>query len=118
MISKLDKEAIKVFLVTAKKEILKGHHQFINRTLIKNGEKINSKQALLNIGIIKSKDIWNYILELNIQDCIKVDMDYDSKRDNNTEIYVFKKVINNKMVYIKLTIRMKGLICISFHESY
>ena len=55
--------------------------------------------------------------ELNKYDCIKIDRDYDMLRDRNSEIFVFKKYINNILVYIKLTINERGVICISFHKS-
>ena len=45
-------------------------------------------------------------------------MDHDRWRDYNSEMYKFIKKINGKDVYIKLTINRKGLLCLSFHESY
>lgn len=78
----------------------------------------NAKQLLINIGIMKINQIWEHILTLNVSDCVKVDFDYEKRRDTNSEIFVFKKMINNKNVYIKLTMNEKGIICISFHESY
>lgn len=57
-------------------------------------------------------------MKLDIKDCVKVDRDRDYRRDMNSEVYIFKKIINNKMVYIKLTMNDKGIVCISFHESY
>lgn len=118
MNSTLDKKTIELFLKISKKEIKKGNCHFINRNLNINGKKINSKQALLDIGIMKKETLWNYILELEESDCVKIDFDYNKKMDNNTEIYVFKKLINKKEIYIKLTMRQSGVICISFHESY
>ena len=81
-------------------------------------KKISAKQALIDIGIMKVQDIWNYILELEADDCIKVDRDHDYSRDMNSEVYIFRKKINSKIVYIKLTMNDRGIICISFHESY
>ena len=118
MVSALDKEAIKIFLKVCQREIKKGNCHFVNRVLEINGKKINSKQALLNIGIMKKETIWKYILELKETDCIKIDFDYNKKRDYNSEIYVFQKWINKKEIYIKLTMRQSGIICISFHENY
>lgn len=118
MTTALDIEATRIFLKMCKREISKGNCHLVNRTININGKIINSKQALLNLGIMKKEQIWNYILELKVEDCIKVDIDYNKKMDNNTEIYVFKKIINKKEVYIKLTMRTSGVICISFHESY
>lgn len=114
----LDKQTVRIFLRICHKEILKGNCHFINRNLNINGRIINSKQALLDIGILKKETIWEHILSLTENECIKIDFDYDKKRDSNTEIYVFKKIINRKDVYIKLTMRESGVICISFHESY
>lgn len=118
MLSTLDKTAIKAFLAICKKEMKQGNCYFVNRTLIVNGKRITSKQALLDLGIMKKEQIWNYVLELKVTDCIKVDFDNNPKMDMNSEIYVFKKIINKKTAYIKLTMRTKGIICISFHESY
>ena len=67
---------------------------------------------------MKEKDIWKHIQSLEVNECVKIDRDYDMSRDMNSEIYVFKKIINTKMVYIKLTINNQGIVCISFHESY
>lgn len=63
-------------------------------------------------------EIWNHILELKERDCVKIDHDRDYSFDMNSEIYVFKKIINERIVYIKLTMNDKGIICLSFHESY
>lgn len=118
MLTVLDKDAIKTFLLICKKEIPKGHCLFINRKL-KIGNKImSSRQALLDIGITKEKQLWDIVLELKEDECVKIDFDYNPRMDMNSEIFVFKKVINKKMVYIKLTMRRNGIICISFHESY
>lgn len=118
MISTLDKSAIQIFLKTCKKEISKGNCHFVNRNLNIDGKIINSKQALINLGIMKQEQIWQFILELKVTDCIKVDFDNNPKMDMNSEVYIFKKKINGKIVYIKLTIRKQGIVCISFHESY
>lgn len=118
MMSTLDSSAISTFLKVAKKEIKKGNCHFINRTLTINGIKINSKQALLSLGIMNKKQIWEHILELQEKDCIKVDFERDKTKDMNSEIFIFKKKIKNKIAYIKLTMRKEGIICISFHESY
>lgn len=118
MLSTLDKETVRIFLKLCQKEISKGNCYFINRTLNKNGRKISSKQALLDIGIMKKEQIWRHIFELKETDCIEISFDYDKNRDTNSEIYIFIKKINNKDIYIKLTMRESGVICISFHESY
>ena len=67
---------------------------------------------------MKVQEIWKHILDLEVNDCIKVDCDHDSSRDMNSEVYIFRKMINSKIVYIKLTMNDRGIICISFHESY
>ena len=73
---------------------------------------------MIDIGIMKEKDIWKHILALDVNNCVKIERDRDYSRDMNSEVYVFLKRINGKMVYIKLTINERGIICISFHESY
>ena len=118
MLSTLDKSATESFLKICKREIPKGHCHFINRNLNINGRKVSSKQALLDLGIIKIAQIWDYILKLTVEDCIKVEADYDSKRDTNSEMYIFKINIESNKVYIKLTLRENGIICLSFHQDY
>lgn len=119
MLNVLDKEAIRTFLNICKKEIQKRNCYFVGyRKININGKIISAKQALINIGIMQEKDIWKHILTLEPSDCIKVGWDKDRKRDFNSETYIFKKIINKKLIYIKLTINDKGVICISFHESY
>lgn len=118
-LSKLDEFAVNAFLITSKKLIHENKKLFIwYRELNINGKILTAKQALYEIGIIHEKEIWNYILELNSTDLIKIEMDRDSHRDYNSEIFVFIKKINSKDIYIKLTINRKGLLCLSFHESY
>lgn len=118
MLSTLDLNAVNIFLKTCKKEIDKKNCCFIGyRKISINGKIISAKQALIDIGIMKEKDIWNHVKNLKTNNCIKVDRDRDYKKDLNSEIYIFKKIINRKIVYIKLTINDKGVICISFHES-
>ena len=119
MLSTLDIDAINTFLKICKKEIKNKNCHFVGyRAININGKKISAKQALIDIGIMKYQDIWKYILDLEVNDCIKVDRDRDYSRDMNSEVYIFRKMINSKIVYIKLTINDRGLICISFHESY
>lgn len=67
---------------------------------------------------MKIDDIWKYVYTLDKYNCVKIDYDRDLTRDMNSEIYIFKKIINKKIVYIKLTLNNHGVICISFHESY
>ena len=118
-LSKIDEFAVNAFLNTSKKLIHKNKKQFIwYRELKINGKILTAKQALYDIGIFHEKELWNYILELNPTELIKIEMDRDSHRDYNSEMFVFIKKINHKDVYIKLTINRKGLLCLSFHESY
>ena len=118
-LSKLDEFAVNAFLITSKKLIHENKKMFIwYRELNINGKILTAKQALYEIGIFHEKEIWNYILELNSADLIKIEMDRDIHRDYNSEIFVFIKEINGKDIYIKLTINRKGLLCLSFHESY
>ena len=118
-LSKLDEFAVNSFLITAKKLIHEDKKQFVwYRELNINGKILTAKQALYDIGIFHEKELWNYILELNPTELIKIDMDRDSHRDYNSEMFIFIKKINHNDVYIKLTINRKGLLCLSFHESY
>lgn len=119
MLSTLDIDAVNTFLKICKREIQKRNCYFAGyRTININGKKISAKQALIDIGIMKVQDIWKHILDLEVNDCIKVDRDRDYSRDMNSEVYIFRKMINSKIVYIKLTMNDRGIICISFHESY
>ena len=118
MLSVLDLSAVKSFLSLCQREIPKGNRRFISRILTINGKKITSKQALLNLGITNELEMWKYVLKLIPSECVKVDFDYNPRMDMNSEIFVFKKEINNKIVYIKLTLRIDNIICLSFHESH
>lgn len=119
MLNTLDLDTVTSFLKTCKNEIKKRNCYFVGYRKINIGGKvISAKQALIDIGIMKEKEIWQHIQELESKDCIKIDRDKDHSRDMNSEVYVFKKIINSKIVYIKLTINDRGVICISFHESY
>ena len=118
MLNTLDLDTVKTFLRTCKSEINKRNCYFIGyRKININGKIISAKQALIDIGIMKEKDIWNHILSLETEDCVKIDRDRDYSRDMNSEVYILKKNINQKIVYIKLTMNSRGIICISFHES-
>lgn len=116
MLSALDLSAVTTFLKMANREIEKKNVHFIGYRDIKyNNKVINAKQALLDIGIIKVEEIWKYVMELKPSECFRISRDRDYTRDYNTEMFEFKKVINKKIVYIKLTINNKGLLCLSFH---
>ncbi len=119
MLNTLNIDTVSTFLKICKKEIKKKNCYFVGyRTININGKKVSAKQALIDIGIMKLQDIWKHIINLDAKDCIKIDRDRDISRDMNSEVYVFKKIINSKFVYIKLTMNDRGIICISFHESY
>lgn len=116
MLGSLDLAVVNLFLITARREIDKNNAYFVYYRNVKSGNKVvNARQALLDIGIIKISEIWNYIKELQPSDCFRINRDRDFSKDFNAEIYEFKKIINRKNVYIKLTINDKGLLCISFH---
>ena len=116
MLGSLDLAVVNLFLITARREIDKNNAYFVYYRNVKSGNKVvNARQALLDIGIIKISEIWNYIKELQPSDCFRISRDRDFSKDFNAEIYEFKKIINRKNVYIKLSINDKGLLCISFH---
>ena len=116
MLSVLDSNTVSVFLKMARKEIDNNNVYFVGyRTVESNGRIINAKQALLDIGISNKKEIWKYVKSLEVSDCFRISRDRDFKRDFNSEIFEFKKIINKKDVYIKLTINNRGLLCLSFH---
>lgn len=98
MLSTLDLDTVNSFLKTCKNEIKKRNCYFVGyRKININGKIISTKQALIDIGIMKEKDIWNHILTLEKFDCVKIDRDRDYSRDMNAEVYVFKKIISGKM---------------------
>ena len=116
MLSSLDLAAVNLFLITARKEIDKNNAYFVYYRNVKSGNKVvNARQASLDIGIIKISEILNHIKELQPSDYFRISRDREFSRNFNAEIYEFKKNINRKNVYIKLTINDKGLLCISFH---
>lgn len=118
-LTKLDEFAVNAFLNTSKRLIHENKKEFAwYRRLDINGKVISARQALYDIGILNEKQLWNYVLELTSSELLYIDMDYDRRRDFNSEMYIFIKNINGKDVYIKLTINRRGLLCLSFHESY
>ncbi len=120
MLSTQDEIAVKSFLKISKDLIRRKKRYIEPRTYDINRKKVNYKQAIIDIGIINKEDIWKYILELKEEDCFDVSFDRDTRRDTNSEIFEFKKEINKKNVYIKLTYREtnQGLVvCLSFHED-
>ena len=114
----IDNVVVESFLKTVKREIKKGNRSFVgHRNVCSNGKVISAKQALLDIGIVKIKEIWDVILNLEVSDCFRISMDYDKTRDMNSEIFEFIKVYNKLNVYIKLLINDRGVVCLSFHIS-
>ena len=95
MLSALDLSAVTTFLKMANKEIDNNNVQFIYyRKVEYNNKVVTARQALLDIGIIKEEEIWKHVKELKLENCFKISKDRDYKRDYNTEMYEFKKIIN------------------------
>ncbi len=118
LLSTLDAKSTELFLKTCKKEIRRGNCIFIDyRRINMDGSKITTRQALVDLGIMKKSQIWDYILELTPDECIRVSRDYDSKRDMNSEMFEFIHLVKGHKAYIKLTINEKGTVCLSFHKS-
>lgn len=71
-------------------------------------------QTLLLLGY-RSEDIINEINLLTYEDYYETIIDVVG---NEVLLYVFKKLIQNYLIYIKLSIRKNNIIfCISFHVS-
>lgn len=114
----VDLDIVDSFLKICRREIDKKNCIFVDyRKVDVNGIQISAKQALLDIGIMNKKEIWNHVYKLNKYDCIDISHDRDISRDMNSEMFEFLKVINGKNVYIKLTLNDRGVLCLSFHES-
>lgn len=113
----VDIESVELFLRTAKREIAKGNRKFVGYRMVNYDNKtVSAKQALLDLGITKEKQIWEYILKLEASDCVKIEKDRDFTRDNNDEFYVFEILVHAIRTYVKLTINDKGVLCLSFHK--
>ena len=113
----VDIESVELFLRTAKREIAKGNRKFVGYRMVNYDNKtVSAKQALLDLGITKEKQIWEYILKLEAIDCVKIEKDRDFTRDNNDEFYVFEILVHAIRTYVKLTINDKGVLCLSFHK--
>lgn len=94
MLSTLDKTAVSTFLKMAVNE---NNVHFIGYRIVESkGRKINAKQALLDMGVHNQKEIWLYIKILEVDDCFRISKDRDFKRDFNSEMFEFKKIINKK----------------------
>ena len=112
-----DLRSVELFLNTVKREVKKGNRKFIyNRKVIYDGKVVSAKQALLDLGIVKEKQIWDYIVKLEACECKKIERERDFHRDYNDEMYIFESLINEIRTYIKLTINNHGVVCLSFHK--
>ena len=117
IIQEINYNTIELFLETVKKEIKKRNFILVPRKNIDIGTKvIDYREALLDLGI-NIKDVPNYICELNSNECISIEADYDKKRDMNSEWFIFITNINNIQTYIKISINNKGVVCLSFHRA-
>ena len=117
LLSDGDKDACKTFLNICKKEIKKGNCILIKDRYINiNGKRTKQVEAIYQLGIFNIKKVWDFILELEVDDCFRVSFERDKKYDFNSEMFEFHKYLNNKRVYIKLTLRNK-IVCLSFHEG-
>lgn len=113
----IDYKLVESFLKMVRNEIKKRNFMLIPRKDIDIGDRIvNYKEALLDLEV-NIKDVPNYICELNSTDCIKIEMDYDKKRDMNSEWFIFLKIINEINTYIKVSINCYGVVCLSFHRA-
>lgn len=120
MLSTLDKFAVRCFLKTSCDLIKKKRRQIEPRYYDINGRSVCYKQAIIDIGLISKEQVWDYVTKLIEEECFRVSRDYDKRRDLNSEIFEFIKIINEKEVYIKLTLRggeNNKILCLSFHES-
>lgn len=117
MLNAIDIDCVEAFLRTAKREIAKGNRKFIGyRFVTYDNKTVSAKQALLDLGITREKQIWDYILKLEAKDCVKIEKDRDFTRDNNDDFYFFEIFVHSIRTYIKLTINDKGVLCLSFHK--
>ena len=96
-----------------KKLIINGHKKFVCRN---DRDYI---EELLNIGITEEM-AWQEILTLSAQNYV-----YDFKPiylKNNEDALIFKKYINDYLVYIKIKIEkynnIELTVCLSFHIDY
>ena len=105
-------EQIKI-LTKMKKLIKQGYKKFI---CWKDRDYL---QELLNIGITEN-EAWNEILLLSRYDFWLDYRPFYHKKDNDA--LIFKKKINDNIVYIKLKIEIDNnnemTVCLSFHKDY
>lgn len=113
----IDYKIVKSFLKIVRTEIEKRNFILVPRKDIDIGSRIvNYKEALLDLGV-DIKDVPKYICNLNENECIKIELDYDKKRDMNSEWFIFLTIINGINTYIKISINNEGIVCLSFHRS-
>lgn len=75
-------------------------------------------EALLDIGIANVERAWDEILTLSPHHYFRgPSIDYDRPNDK-TQIYEFKKEVNEIIVYIKLKIDNRGCVCMSIHKDW
>jgi hypothetical protein len=99
------------FLRQAKELIASGRTYFSKRN------DYDTTQALFDLGIENKKDVWRQIMKLQPSDQYKPP-EFDL-RGSGELVWFFKKELNGKIAYIKLTIDQNLCICISFHpEGY
>ncbi len=114
----IDYKLVELFLKTVFREIYNGSWFLVPRNDIRyDNKKVNYKQALLDLGIVKSKEVADYLLLLKAHDCFNISRDHDKRCDYNDDIYEFITQVNGIKTYIKLTLNEKGAVCISFHKS-
>ena len=96
-----------------KRLINKGFRKFVNR---KDRDYV---QELEDIGISEEK-AWREILTLSKINCVVDYKPFYNKKDGDA--LIFKKEINNNIVYIKLKIELDSneewTVCLSFHIDY
>lgn len=112
----IHKSQISLFLLETKELIASNKKHFVKRTYsLSSGEKISSIDAVLDIGLTL-KQAWHEVLNLSPDNYFT-----GPKRDrdgSDGDVWVFKKIINGKLVYIKLKIDARGSVCMSFHEDW
>lgn len=106
------------FLLEVKKLISNGNRDFIKRTYNRDGVKVRWIEALFEIGLTEINQVWNEILLLTSSDYYQGPIpDRDRPLDGDV-IWIFKKDINDHLVYIKLRIDQRGCVCLSFHKDW
>ncbi|VEF47276.1 Uncharacterised protein [Bacillus freudenreichii] len=107
------------FLTETKKLISIGKTDFIPRTYDHpSGKSIKWKEALMDIGLTSTNQIWDEIIKLTPSDYIDGPcIDADRPKDGKT-IWIFKKHIAGVLTYIKLKIDHRGCVCLSFHKDW